>query len=87
MQQQMSGSLGGCAQIKEGIKTLLDFNIHFWNILYRLINVFTVFNLKNTLPQIPAMLFELFLALQNVQKAKPAKCISTARALYPSLMY
>lgn len=33
---------------------------------------------KNTHPQITAMHSELFLAQQNVQKAKLAKCISTA---------
>lgn len=80
--QHICSILGGCALIiREWELTRLDFNIYFLNILYSLVDVFTVFSSK-ILPQITVM--QLFLAQQNVQKAKLAKCVST---LCPSCLY
>jgi len=39
--QQICGRLGSSAKIREGKETLLDVNIHFWNIIYRLMDVFS----------------------------------------------
>lgn len=80
--QHICGILGSCALIiKEWELTFIDFSIYFLNVLYSLVDVFSV-QFKNTLPQITVM--QLFLAQQNVQKAKLAKCVST---LYPSCLY